>query len=348
MTLTKAILATALVAAAAGATGTLGQATTPARDGQIAFQRYHFTDKPLWAELFVANTDGTGAHKITHTPRGAQDSDPDWSPDGSRLVFQRCGPTEGACFVWSVNANRTGERRLSPRCRHENNAKLAAKCVTVDDFSPVYSPDGRAVAFVRHSGRLDRKRDRIQSAALMVADPNLKHVRRAFWFGPYKGDLESGVAWSPSGKQLAFTDAIRHGIFIVNVTGQPRLHRVTPKTMRAGADRIDWSPDGSRILFRTMPLRGSNTGGNLYTIRPNGTGLRQLTHYQPDDTRPGALWTGSFSPDGSSIVFATLRGATGADVGLPDVFVMSSNGTNVRPVTRTQNWDGSPDWGPAR
>jgi hypothetical protein len=31
---------------------------------------------------------------------------------------------------------------------------------------------------------------------------------------------------------------------------------------------------------------------------------------------------------------------------LPDVFVMSADGTDIRPVTRSCNWDGSPDWGP--
>src|SRR5436190_21818545 len=95
----------ALVAGAAVAVAAAGYATTPARNGRIAFQRYRLSDNPLWAEIFVASADGTAAQKVTRTPRGAQDSDPDWAPDGSRLVFQRCGPKEGECYVWSVSAD---------------------------------------------------------------------------------------------------------------------------------------------------------------------------------------------------------------------------------------------------
>src|SRR5439155_14316391 len=98
----------ALVAGAAAAVAATGYATTPARNGRIAFQRYRLTDNPLWAEILVANPDGSGQHRLTHPPSGAQDSDPDWAPDGSRMLFQRCGPSEGACSVWMVNADGKG------------------------------------------------------------------------------------------------------------------------------------------------------------------------------------------------------------------------------------------------
>ena len=42
------------------------------------------------------------------------------------------------------------------------------------------------------------------------------------------------------------------------------------------------------------------------------------------------------------------KGEVSIETGLPDVFVMGSDGTEVRPVTRTRNWDGTPDWGPAK
>jgi Tol biopolymer transport system component len=136
-------------------------------------------------------------------------------------------------------------------------------------------------------------------------------------------------------------------IYVVNVDGSG-LRRVTPWKLRAGAaDELDWSPDGGRILFRTKPFATTVTGGNLYTIRPDGTGLRRLTHFDPRDHLFGALQAGSYSPDGSSICFATYRGAveTGPASRVPDVFVMSADSTDVRPVTRTPNFDGDPDWG---
>ena len=169
----------------------------------------------------------------------------------------------------------------------------------------------------------------------MVADANLRRVH------PVGPGWDPG--WSPDGKRLAFVWKPRHqsAVFVENVDGTGR-QRITPFALRAG-DHPDWSPDGTRILF--------NTGGNqvrdqnLFTVRPDGTGVRQLTYFRGKTN----LLNGSFSPDGESIVFATVVGATNPPgAGLDDVFVMSADGTDIRPVTRARNWDGAPDWGPSR
>ena len=58
--------------------------------------------------------------------------------------------------------------------------------------------------------------------------------------------------------------------------------------------------------------------GNLYIIRPDGSGLRQVTNFGP---RVNLLQNGSFSPDGAAIVFATTSGSIKTKhSNLPDVF----------------------------
>ncbi len=134
---------------------------------------------------------------------------------------------------------------------------------------------------------------------------------------------------------------------MIGATGKG-LHRITAWRVvdpeSHPTDRLDWAPDGSRILFRSG--RGSGVGrgeGNLFTVRPDGTGLRQLTHFQQSN---GVLRAGSYSPDGQSILFATDEGgATAPGRDLPDIFVMRADGTDIRPVTRSPNWDSDPDWG---
>src|SRR5947207_10256607 len=237
-----------VTAVCAGFVAGLIHATAPGTNGRIAFMRYRLHDAPYQAEIFTVNSDGSGERKVTHVARGFIDDEPDWAANGSRIVFQRCGGAR--CHIWTVLPNGKGLKRLSPSCPHRPGF---AHCV--DNSEPVYSPDGRHIALAADQ-------------VVMVGDANLRHVH------PVGPGWDPG--WSPDGKRLAFVWQPRHqsAVFVENVDGSGPAHRITPFRLRAG-DHPDWSPDGTRILF--------NTGGNhvrdqnLFTVRPDGTGLRQLT-----------------------------------------------------------------------
>lgn len=344
------LLATVAIVTAAAFTANFArasQATPPGRNGRIAFERLRPVGPPLWGELFVMNSDGSDVQKVTHPPNGTEDTDPDWSPDGSRIVFARA-PSKGAHSLWTVAADGTHLRRISPPCPP---GRGIPKC-RADDGWPVWSPDGKHIAFQRLAGALRPKGSTVNNAKriykdeLVVTDPNGRHARTLLWFGPWKGDPQA-LAWSPNGKRLVFLEKSDNGgkcicrtLYIINANGRG-LHRLTPRSIRPG-DRPDWSPDGSTILFRTHPGEDpSGYGANLYTIHTDGTGLRQLTHF-PSYDRTGM---GSYSPDGKSIVFGTSAGAVGG--GVPDIVVMNADGTNIRPITRTTNFEAWADWGPA-
>ena len=327
----------------------IGNATAPGANGRIVFERLRHADGPAWGEIFVANADGTGVTRITHPSRGTEDTNPDWSPDGSRIVFARA-PSAGVHSIWTVKANGTGLKRLTPRCRAGRDIPACA----ADDGWPVWSPDGKHIAFQRLSGPLRPRgatvntAKRIYKDELVVTDADGGHVRTLVWSGPWRGDPQIPT-WSPDGKQLVFLQKGDNGgncicrtLFLINADGTG-LRRLTPPSIAPG-DKMDWSPDGSTILFRTHPgedLNGSSgLGANLYTIHPDGTGLRQLTHFPASDR----VLPGSYSPDGRLIVFETTAGAVG---GAPDVFVMNSDGTEIHQVMKTRNFETQADWGPA-
>lgn len=91
-----------------------------------------------------------------------------------------------------------------------------------------------------------------------------------------------------------------------------------------------WAPDGSAIVFQS-----NRTGDwHLYTMSPDGSGVRDLTPAMKDCRNP------SFSPDGSKIVF--YSSATGNE----EIYVMSADGSGVTNLTKNPASDIHPHWTP--
>ena len=79
-----ALSSTLAVVLATGAAAS--RATPPGPSGRIAFQRYLFQNKPLQADIFAANVNGSAPRRITNAPRGRSTT----SPIGHRTATQSC------------------------------------------------------------------------------------------------------------------------------------------------------------------------------------------------------------------------------------------------------------------
>jgi len=206
------LAALALVLAAVLASSP-AQATAPGTNGRIVFEGLPLRDNPLWGELFVINADRTGVTKLTHPPNGTEDTNPDWSPEGSRIVFARA-PSTGAHSLWRVNPDGTGLRRLTRYCPPGVGIPKCVMPMTAGQ------PGRRTGSTSPSSASRDRS------------------ARRASTVDTAKRIYADGTG----------------------------LRRLTPPSIRPG-DKLDWSPDGSTILFRTHPGEGPNAssgyGANL-------------------------------------------------------------------------------------
>jgi dipeptidyl aminopeptidase/acylaminoacyl peptidase len=106
---------------------------------------------------------------------------------------------------------------------------------------------------------------------------------------------EESPAWSPDMSKIAFTFGFNErsetGIAIINRDGSGEFILV-PNVFYNKEPA--WSPDGETIAFV------SNRAGDydLYTIRPDGSNMRQLT-------RMGSIISPQWSPDGRMISFSS-------------------------------------------
>ena len=122
LTRTRNLLVCGLAAAITlGALTTLAHATTPGKNGLIAFTRYRLQDTPIWSEIFVANPDGSGERKVSHSPTAVEDDQAHWSPDGKWIVFDRC-TANGPCSLWLVRPDGTRPAATQPALPCESSA----------------------------------------------------------------------------------------------------------------------------------------------------------------------------------------------------------------------------------
>ncbi|MGW1179241.1 hypothetical protein ACWD4P_36615 [Kitasatospora sp. NPDC002543] len=97
----------------------------------------------------------------------------------------------------------------------------------------------------------------------------------------------------------------------------------------------NWSPKGDRIVFQRRGV--GREDWSLWTVDPDGGGLRQVTGVPGEHTDP------SWSPDGRYLVFSSNLG----DLPNAQVFVVdAAGGTPVRVTRDDTAYDGAPSWSP--
>jgi Tol biopolymer transport system component len=181
---------------------------------------------------------------------------------------------------------------------------------------PVWSPDGRRIAFGRYDGGSDD---------LYVMDADGTNVaRRTVGLGV------RAATWSPDGRQLAVSSEGLYysDIWIISAQddGGAPIHLATDARSPA------WSPDGKKIAY--IHVSGDDGYDALDVMNADGTGATSLT--PPWGGRYGPTW----SPDGSHIASSLC------DAGLCDLIVMKADGSDERRLTDvgTVSWGGA--WSP--
>jgi TolB protein len=227
-------LAVAASLAAAGLTITASPAVAagPPATGRIAFWDF------VTNQIYAVNPDGTGLAQLTHEPQGISAQGPDWSPDGSRILFARVNLSNFVGRIWIMNADGTGQRRL------------ASDAPGRSDMQPKFSPDGGHIVFTRCLPNFERC-----AIWIMRSDGTQRHLVIPFLRTPTEtNNFDPKV--SPDGRRITFTRFGFHGIaaqvWVARIDGT-HAHPLTAPRLEAG--QASWSPDGRHIAFGNNSAR---------------------------------------------------------------------------------------------
>jgi len=229
---------------------------------------------------------------------------PALSPDGSKLAFARKRNAGWAILVQGVRGGAVED--------------ISAQAGLPPGFAgyPDWSPDGTKLAFsvqARLGGPLDIVVYDFAAHTLSDLTPDSSNDMRP--------------RWSPDGTKIAFGGSGNAGaldVYVVNSDGSG-LTRLTnaPGWQWEPA----WSPDGSQIAYTSYP----NETTDVYVMDADGTHQRDITNSRTaNDTQP------SWSARG--IAFRSDRSGVGG------IFLMQSNGSDVKRLSKKDTFDQDPGW----
>jgi Tol biopolymer transport system component len=320
-----------------------------ATDDQPAFspdgQRIAFRSSREGGGIFVMGRTGEAVRRVTRAG-----FNPSWSPDGTMLVYatERVGLMplnwEGVSELWVVPVAGGEARRLGPgdgvqphwsphgqrivyQTRLGTEAQMDLMTIAASggepvpvlsdkatDWSPTWSPDGRFIYFVSDrggsmnlwrvpvdegSGRARGEPEPVTTPAPFVAHPSL----------------------SADGRRLAFSSVLMRQNLQMASFDPETLTVAEPRWLTTGSRQWsspDPSPDGTQVVFYSRDL----PEGDIYVIRADGTGLRQVTGDAAVDRMP------RWAPDGKRIAYFSNRD------GQLDVWTVGADGSENHRVGR--------------
>jgi len=245
-----------------------------------------------------------------------------FSPDGKHLICNAKIGDDPTYLVYTMAVDGTDVRRINNRGK---------------DACSFYVPNGKRLIWTSTRDRLDLPEGNYsdslnfpQGAELYTSALDGSDVKRLTHNDVYDAE----VSFSPDGKWILFTRQLDGNLDLWRMkpdgTGETRITN-TPELQEGGSF---YMPDNETIIYRawkTEDQEKNPTPMNVFTIRHDGTGRRQITH---DD---GTNWAPYPAPDGKHFVFVKALMSRNFEI-----FLMNLETGQQKQLTFSKAFDGYP------
>jgi Tol biopolymer transport system component len=275
---------------------------------------------------------------------------PQWSPDGDQVVFASIGfvmprDRSGISELWVVDVATAEQRRISEgdavqphwspnghriaywavleggrRDIHTIPASGGEPVPVTDDaavdWSPVWSPDGRYLYFASDRG------GSMNSWRVPIDDGTGKTLGEPQPVTTGASASTGSFSLSMDGQRLAYVSATtQSNVERVPFDPSTQTVEVQPVSVTRGSTRVggcDPSPDSEWLVCLQFDRQE-----DIFLLRPDGTGRRQLTNDLSKDRFP------RWSPDGKRIAFYSDRS------GSYEIWTINRDGSGLHQLTAT-------------
>ena len=232
------------------------------------------------------------AEKVHLTNNDYEQKYPNYSPDGTKIVYSSEEDGDSFSDIWVMDADGSNHVQLTDQ---------------LPQVYPIWSPDGQRIIY----GSFEDGDEYIYDLWIINSD-GTNHIQ----LNDLDGDDSIPGSFSPDGSRIAFhtqdmhfPDSGQHTIWTMNVDGTGNLQEL-------GHGKYPmYSPDGNSIIYSS-----EEDGGyywDLWVMDVDGSNRLQLTFDGADQLYP------TFNQDGTRVAYSSKQASD-----YYDIWVMKSDGSN--------------------
>lgn len=279
------------------------------------------------------------AEKVHLTNNDYDQKDPDYSSDGTKIVYSSEEDGEGYFDIWVMNADGTSHIQITNQ--------------QYDQINPIWSPDGQRIAYSSNEDG-----DVSKDLWIMNAD-GTQHTQLVSAQGDGGGSSRYNhvypSSFSPDGSRIVYYEYSYRNTYDYGPMKWVATHDYEISSIRSdgSGDRVQltswddfdashstWSPDGNSIVFSSRESDGyrgddsDNGEWDLWKMNSDGGGRTQLTYDGAMQTQP------MFNAQGDRIVYVSYQ--DGGDYS--DIWIMKPDGSNQMQLTTQDNIQSEPSF----